>query len=476
MGRSRSLVPMLVRQSPLVPVEEFGIRVVRIQRKKRTADTDPLQAGVGMSFERGSDGYHTVIHLLPGGSALESGKVFQGDRLLSVDGVPLRGLTVQDVSDMVLGMEGSYVAFTLETMAQQPTGSWEVSVQSADTPFAEISFTTKDAPQSPLTIEELPVPGIEDEGMSDYSSPAKLTALGYPTQDRDVAIGMETFGEDDGPFLVGMVFSPPPQCTVMATDRLMDINHRLQGEDYYENYDIRKGDTVLAIDGKMLQNQTSQELTEMLSGPLHSVVNIMLQNTSAEGDEMFKASLVRTMPLREYSHWNDYVNCPAELSSVHLKSPVGSPSVRLSSPVEAPSILPSVFPSSTQSQIPALDKEVGSEDSVIQKQLSVTGVEQEQAKCEHAFLPKETSALTMKFIVKVLEADGVAIGQDGTVFCVANLRLIFPDEASDRVADTVQASIPGQKTPFDSKQLVYDVKVNPTFNPCGRSVGRCMRV
>ena len=127
MGRSRSLVPMLVRQSPLVPVEEFGIRVVRIQRKKRTADTDPLQAGVGMSFERGSDGYHTVIHLLPGGSALESGKVFQGDRLLSVDGVPLRGLTVQDVSDMVLGMEGSYVAFTLETMAQQPTGSWPLA-------------------------------------------------------------------------------------------------------------------------------------------------------------------------------------------------------------------------------------------------------------------------------------------------------------------------------------------------------------
>ena len=69
------------------------LRSVRIRRRKR-ANADSDVSGIGMGFERSPDGIHTVCDLFSGGAARQSGVVFVGDRILSVDGVAISGMSV----------------------------------------------------------------------------------------------------------------------------------------------------------------------------------------------------------------------------------------------------------------------------------------------------------------------------------------------------------------------------------------------
>ena len=96
-------------------------------------------AGVGLGFERGSDGNYTIFALQDGGPAATSGEILIGDQLLAVDGVPIRGLSVQQVICLIRGTEDSAICITvgrpaletLEPHAPQDKQSQDSSVSSA---------------------------------------------------------------------------------------------------------------------------------------------------------------------------------------------------------------------------------------------------------------------------------------------------------------------------------------------------------
>ena len=72
-----------------------------------------------------------------------------------------------------------------------------------------------------------------------------------------------------------------------------------------------------------------------------------------------------------------------------------------------------------------------------------------------------------KLCVKVLEVDGMALGPDGNLpFCMANLRLIFPDEFSTTNPDSVPAVCPGQAVQFNGVELKYSVQVRHLVCEC----------
>jgi hypothetical protein len=101
----------------MMPKNEIGIRVVHLERTKKKEGSDPDQSGIGIIFGREDDGTHSVCALYNMGPAARSGRVFPGDKLLSIDAVPTHGLSVTEVQDMIMGLEHTEVALTLETLA-----------------------------------------------------------------------------------------------------------------------------------------------------------------------------------------------------------------------------------------------------------------------------------------------------------------------------------------------------------------------
>jgi len=354
--------------SPMLPPNMRGIRVVRIQRWSLNQPAIGLNgAGIGMGFERGPDGVHTVCGLFSGGSAAQCGQIFTGDRLLSVDGMPTQGCTVKEVSERIQGSAGTDVALTLETVLQQPLSTGQ---------------------------------------QHDSISHVKLGAVGYSLEQS----APPTRHNSDAIFSVGLVLSEPLPCKVIGADLLMDRNQCLQGQQGYENQEISEHDSVLAINGKILQKQSLQQLTEMLSGPLHSLVELTMHNTSSEGDEMFTARLLCNMPVTDFAHWSEYINSPLgeERATMGAHDP----------PDHLP-VMASQEPAVTYDLLPAL-----------------------------------------RLTVKVLEAEGISADQNGAPpLCVANLRLICPDVTSDSAPDSVQATDPGQSAKFDDVAKNYSVQV-----------------
>ena len=90
----------------------FGTRVVKLERKLVSRSR-----GLGTDIEIDSAGNYTLRSLIAGGAASVSGKIFEGDRLLSVNGVPVKGLLPTAVSKMIQCAENSEVVLTLETGA-----------------------------------------------------------------------------------------------------------------------------------------------------------------------------------------------------------------------------------------------------------------------------------------------------------------------------------------------------------------------
>ena len=69
-------------------------------------------AGVGLELHAAADAVE-VVRALPGGAADEAG-VRAGDRVVAVDGVPVRGRALADVVQRLRGPAGSTVALVIE--------------------------------------------------------------------------------------------------------------------------------------------------------------------------------------------------------------------------------------------------------------------------------------------------------------------------------------------------------------------------
>jgi len=390
---------------PMLPTEGVGVsgfRVVRLRRKILNPAFGPSIGGVGIAFERDQTGNHTVCSLSPGGTAAESGKILVGDKLLSVDGVPTQGLSVQQVSEMIRGKQDTDVALTLETVDHQS------SVQQVLHTTLPPGNSLRQSGSSPLI----------DEG---------------------------------GVFAVGLVLSEPSPCKIVGSDLLMDCNHRLQGQQGYENETISVGDTILAINGKILQKQTLQQLTAMMSGPLHSEVTLMVQNTSGQGDEMFNIRLLRNMPITAYSHWSEYINSPGAplLTSIQTEVANAEEQAQSISEPDAPA------PSEQEKPLEA------AEEPTVSKQKERHALRAPPPpSVDHVPELMNEKVKAFKLCVRVLEGDGLALAPDGKLpLCVANLRLIFPDEVSTEKSDTVPAAGPGQAVRFSEVELSYDIQV-----------------
>ena len=417
---SRHTSPMLKRNIvdpftyPTADAEH--IRVVRIQRQRRNQDTTDNQAGVGMGFQRTADGHHIVCEILPGGAAAQSCKVFVGDRILSVDGVPIQNQTVKDVSSMIAGTDGTGVALTLERLPGTQSNR-------------------NDVPRTPEKLHSLD--SVINLNVHNNLTPSRPRGLAFGTYSLDhheVATDSGSEAESKGTFVVGMILAPRT-CVILGVDQLMDKSGRFQGQDGYENQEINIGDTVIAIGGKSLKSRSSEQVVGLLSGSIHSHIDVMVSNTSSDGEEMFTAILVRNMPSKDHSQWSEYISSPMQSLSI---SPVTS---QVLDDVPREHAVDIVEPSTNVSLL-----------SVQQKGQIVSAAAERLA-----ILPRQ-QARAMKLTVRVLEANDVAVGQHGTVLSIAKLRLLLPDEGSNTIADVVPASAPGQTATFADCHLLYTVK------------------
>ena len=91
--------------------------VVRIQRKSQSSPLGDAgsakEGGIGLAFERDPEGNHSVIGMRRDGSAALSNQIRIHDQMLAVNGVSTQGQSVEEVSRMIVGAEGTTVALTL---------------------------------------------------------------------------------------------------------------------------------------------------------------------------------------------------------------------------------------------------------------------------------------------------------------------------------------------------------------------------
>ena len=439
-SRGGSAGPMLSPQGAVM----YGIRVVRLKRRNLNPEFGLATGGVGLGFERDQVGIHTVCSLIPGGTAAESGRILVGDKVLSVDGVPTQGRSVRDVSEMIRGKVDTDVALTLETL--DPASSAQHGWNAPPTGFNY----RQSGSAAPMAAAPTAAAPMVDEG---------------------------------GVYVVGLVLSEPSPtstCQIVNSDMLMDRAHRLQGQEGYGNDTLAVGDTVIAINAKILQKQTLQQLTEMLSGPLHSELTLMVQNTSGQGDEMFSIVLLRNMPIADYAHWCEYINSPSAPLALQDKATDALQSALAEMHLSISALDPAALSEQSEQKY--------SEDtprSSIQKQQQSTALRAPPppAPSKIDTLPEAPLMTTkdvkaFKLYVKVLEVDGIALGPDGNIpFCIANLRLIFPDEVSTANPDSVPTLCPGQAAQFNGVELQYSVQVQCLACECEghlKTIGKCI--
>eukprot|EP00290_Baffinella_frigidus_P013147 CAMPEP_0180143328 /NCGR_PEP_ID=MMETSP0986-20121125/16196_1 /TAXON_ID=697907 /ORGANISM="non described non described, Strain CCMP2293" /LENGTH=183 /DNA_ID=CAMNT_0022086867 /DNA_START=77 /DNA_END=628 /DNA_ORIENTATION=- len=78
----------------------------------------PKLGGVGIVFKGTESGGLVVSLLAKGGPAEASGEVEEGDSLVSIDGVPIAGMSDQDLAKRLLGPLGKEVTLGLERILE----------------------------------------------------------------------------------------------------------------------------------------------------------------------------------------------------------------------------------------------------------------------------------------------------------------------------------------------------------------------
>eukprot|EP00281_Chroomonas_sp_CCMP1168_P033463 CAMPEP_0206236564 /NCGR_PEP_ID=MMETSP0047_2-20121206/13787_1 /ASSEMBLY_ACC=CAM_ASM_000192 /TAXON_ID=195065 /ORGANISM="Chroomonas mesostigmatica_cf, Strain CCMP1168" /LENGTH=287 /DNA_ID=CAMNT_0053660917 /DNA_START=158 /DNA_END=1018 /DNA_ORIENTATION=+ len=96
-------------------------KIVTLARRSMSrTGTEEGPVGLGMRLDMDPLGNIIVSHVLHGGPAFESGKVFVGDTLLEADGQSLNGLSLGDATQLLLGEMDTFVTLELLAGTQMP--------------------------------------------------------------------------------------------------------------------------------------------------------------------------------------------------------------------------------------------------------------------------------------------------------------------------------------------------------------------
>ena len=100
------------------------VAVVQIVRQSsKDQPSAKSRVGIGISFGVTRSGEIFITGLSPKGSAMASGKVKEGDQLLAVDGVDIKGYQVKDILQLILGKPGTKVSLHVISAAVEiPAG------------------------------------------------------------------------------------------------------------------------------------------------------------------------------------------------------------------------------------------------------------------------------------------------------------------------------------------------------------------
>ena len=98
-----------------LPKSALGhLKVAHIVRQSSsTTKTAKSRVGIGISFGVTKSGDVFITALSKGGPAKASGKIAEGDQLLSVDGCEIKGFPVKDIVQLILGKAGTKVRLDL---------------------------------------------------------------------------------------------------------------------------------------------------------------------------------------------------------------------------------------------------------------------------------------------------------------------------------------------------------------------------
>jgi hypothetical protein len=161
---------------------------VIIKRSGVGASPASGHVGIGVKFTE-DQGQHIVTSLLPDGPADKTKQVFQGDKMIAVDGVPLYGKSCSEVIDLILGPAGADLTLTLQR-------SDHYSGENSPSP-GSTSITQQKARDETPDLKSLDSPSAEEFELVSPEQRRESGALsGVSPRARDYSVGVK-FAMDD---------------------------------------------------------------------------------------------------------------------------------------------------------------------------------------------------------------------------------------------------------------------------------------
>ena len=279
-------------------LDEIGLMAAaaRVERKRK--------AGLGMVLNEDDGGEGLVIrHIKPGTAAgAASSAVHAGDKLLSIDGVPLSGLGRRDVEKLVMQPEGSASLCVLRrgrdasldhVLLVRPSGDHV----RAEQPGQEHQQVTQDRhrQQTPGQWKRV----VEEEEERQQQEQQCHSEVSWHTAPHVQAEDGEN-GEGNAVGL-GMVF-------LRADDKGGRVIKRIkEGSAADADGHVVPGDRCLAIDGQSVEGMTDRELSDVNKGSIGSVAAVVVRS---RGGIVKEFSLKRRRPVLE----DILEGCGSELS------------------------------------------------------------------------------------------------------------------------------------------------------------------
>jgi len=103
-------------------LENIDVRHAQVVRTAIVSADGQRSGGLGLSFIINEEGYPIVEAMAVGGSASLSGKVREGDMVISVDGVECKGKRAEDVIQLIKGQVGSQANLLLKNAGSKAIG------------------------------------------------------------------------------------------------------------------------------------------------------------------------------------------------------------------------------------------------------------------------------------------------------------------------------------------------------------------
>lgn len=93
---------------------------------------------------------------------------------------------------------------------------------------------------------------------------------------------------------VGLDISSRPPFVVQGVSDMMDTNHVMQGRAGYNNEIVRPGDRLMQIDRHAVTSTTTiQTVHQLLSGQLHTPVELHFMRNDGPGQKLFSVRVLR---------------------------------------------------------------------------------------------------------------------------------------------------------------------------------------